>query len=81
MKLSTVSLAAGFLVLTASTGFATPLSIGSVLQTRTALLQAEIVRFDSSLDFRRCMREKYGPRYFARVRRATRFFMAQACGG
>ena len=32
-------------------------------------------------DFRRCMRAKYGPRYFARVPRATRFHMAQACGG
>ena len=32
-------------------------------------------------DFRRCMRAKYGPRYFAGVRRATRYHMAQACGG
>ncbi|MFM9976124.1 MAG: hypothetical protein ACKVON_16315 [Beijerinckiaceae bacterium] len=30
--------------------------------------------------FRRCMRAKYGPRYFSGVRPATRFFMAQTCG-
>jgi hypothetical protein len=30
--------------------------------------------------FRRCMRAKYGPRYFHRVPRAVRFHMAQACG-
>jgi hypothetical protein len=29
--------------------------------------------------FRRCMRVKYGPRYFARVPRAHRWHMAQAC--
>jgi len=31
--------------------------------------------------FRSCMREKYGPRYFAGVRRAQRHHMAQACTG
>jgi hypothetical protein len=31
--------------------------------------------------FRSCMRAKYGPRYFAGVRRAHRYHMAQACGG
>jgi hypothetical protein len=29
--------------------------------------------------FRRCMRAKYGPRYFARVNRAHRWHMSQAC--
>ena len=29
--------------------------------------------------FRRCMRAKYGPRYFAGVNRAHRWHMAQAC--
>ncbi len=29
--------------------------------------------------FRRCMRAKYGPRYFAGVRRAHRWHMSQAC--
>jgi hypothetical protein len=31
--------------------------------------------------FRSCMRAKYGPRYFARVKRAHRYHMAQACTG
>ena len=31
--------------------------------------------------FRSCMRAKYGPRYFARVSRAQRYHMAQACTG
>jgi len=31
--------------------------------------------------FRSCMRAKYGPRYFARVKRAHRYHMAQACIG
>jgi hypothetical protein len=34
-----------------------------------------------SREFRRCMRAKYGPRYFHRVPRAVRFNMARACGG
>jgi hypothetical protein len=33
----------------------------------------------NSRGFRRCMRAKYGPRYFARVNRAHRWHMAQAC--
>jgi hypothetical protein len=33
----------------------------------------------SSRGFRRCMRAKYGPRYFARVPRAHRWHMSQAC--
>jgi hypothetical protein len=37
--------------------------------------------YSSPRDFRRCMRETYGPRYFRGVKRAHRFFMAQACGG
>jgi hypothetical protein len=32
-------------------------------------------------DFRRCMRSKYGPRYFSGVKKRHRYFMAQACGG
>jgi hypothetical protein len=30
-------------------------------------------------EFRRCMRSNYGPRYFAGVKRAHRWHMAQAC--
>jgi hypothetical protein len=35
----------------------------------------------TSRGFRSCMRAKYGPRYFARVPRAVRWHMAQACAG
>jgi hypothetical protein len=41
----------------------------------------ELAQYRPTRDFRRCMRAKYGPRYFARVPRAHRFHMAQACGG
>jgi hypothetical protein len=35
--------------------------------------------YSSTKGFRRCMRSKYGPRYFSRVPRAHRWHMAQAC--
>jgi hypothetical protein len=35
----------------------------------------------ASKAFSRCMRERYGPRYYRGVKRAHRYFMAQACGG
>lgn len=31
--------------------------------------------------FGSCMRKRYGPHYFRGVKRAHRYFMAQACGG
>ena len=31
-------------------------------------------------DFSRCMRKRYGPHYYRGVKRAHRYFMAQACG-
>lgn len=40
---------------------------------------AEPAQYPRSPSFRRCMRAKYGPRYFARVPRAVRWHMAQAC--
>ena len=45
--------------------------------------QVENVRFNhvEARSFRRCMRAKYGPRYFRGVRQAQRNFKAQACGG
>jgi hypothetical protein len=39
------------------------------------------VQFSTSKGFNRCMRAKYGPRYFRGVNRAHRYVMAQACGG
>ncbi len=38
-------------------------------------------QYSNSRGFRRCMRQKYGPRYFRGVSRAHRYHMAQACGG
>ncbi len=35
----------------------------------------------ASASFQRCMRKRYGPHYFRGVKRAHRYFMAQACGG
>ncbi len=42
----------------------------------------ELAQFNAGQErsLRRCMRAKYGPRYFSGVRPATRFFMAQTCG-
>jgi hypothetical protein len=39
------------------------------------------VQYSNSRGFRSCMRKKYGPRYYRGVKRAHRYFMAQACGG
>jgi hypothetical protein len=39
------------------------------------------VQYANSKGFRRCMRQKYGRHYFRGVKRAHRYFMAQACGG
>jgi hypothetical protein len=41
--------------------------------------EATPAQYPRSLKFRRCMRARYGPRYFARVPRAYRYHMAQAC--
>lgn len=35
----------------------------------------------STRSFRSCMRKRYGPHYYRGVKRAYRYFMAQACGG
>lgn len=43
------------------------------------LAPVEDARSSGGRGFRRCMRAKYGPRYFARVPRAHRWHMAQAC--
>lgn len=45
-----------------------------------ASAEIETSAASSARAFRRCMRRTYGPRHFARVSRAHRFFMAQACG-
>jgi hypothetical protein len=45
--------------------------------------QVQMIQYTrgGSREFRRCMRAKYGPRYFSRVPRAIRYHMASACGG
>jgi hypothetical protein len=54
---------------------------GAKLITNSSdLLEVQYSR-GGSREFRRCMRAKYGPRYYHRVPRAHRFHMAQACGG
>ncbi len=58
-----------------------PAAAMPVLMT-PAVAEAVIpVQFTNSRSFRRCMRQKYGPRYFRGVSRAHRYHMAQACGG
>jgi hypothetical protein len=39
----------------------------------------EVQAFPRTREFRSCMRGKYGRRYFAGVKRAHRWHMAQAC--
>jgi hypothetical protein len=58
---------------------ASPLPTTTDLRLPDAAVEAQA--FPRTREFRRCMRAKYGPRYFARVPRAVRFHMAQACGG
>jgi hypothetical protein len=58
-------------------------SLGSGAPLMKSEFEASNVQYTrgGSRAFRRCMRAKYGPRYFSRVPRAHRFHMAQACGG
>ncbi len=74
----TVLLAACCLTLAvpASAGPLHPLSSLDLPLTGEELLPAK-----ASKAFTRCMRERYGPRYYRGVKRAHRYFMAQACGG
>jgi hypothetical protein len=63
---------------------ATPAGALGIAASRSVAVPAtiELAQAGSATrEFRRCMRAKYGPRYFAGVRRAHRFHMAQACGG
>ena len=81
MKSRIVCATIGGFMLATSGASAMPHGIDAVAPLTTALSPLQIVQFSSDRGFRRCMRDKYGPRYFAGVRRATRYFMAQACGG
>jgi hypothetical protein len=57
----------------------TPVSAGAVDLLPGAVMPAQ--SYPNNRSFRRCMRAKYGPRYFARVNRAHRWHMSQACMG
>jgi hypothetical protein len=48
---------------------------------KAAAFSVTEVQYSNSRGFRSCMRQKYGPKYFRGVKRAHRYFMAQACGG
>jgi hypothetical protein len=83
MKVSIVSRALAFgaflvLVMPVPTATALPVVPGAL---PTMELSVIVAQYSSSRGFRRCMREKYGPRYFRGVSRAHRWHMAQACGG
>jgi hypothetical protein len=77
MKLSAFYLGAA-LALAATPAFAAPLPA-----TAGAELAPDRIELAQSTPngraFRRCMRAKYGPRYFARVPRTVRWHMSQAC--
>jgi hypothetical protein len=60
---------------------ATPAGALGLAAGRPVAVPEALAQYRPTRDFRRCMRAKYGPRYFARVPRAHRFHMAQACGG
>jgi hypothetical protein len=84
MKQSLPAAAAVFLLLLSAPVQALPADAGlSLSRAGTGSPSASSVRFTAPdvRDFRRCMRAKYGPRYFYRIRQAQRYFMAQACGG
>jgi hypothetical protein len=77
--MATMGLALIGLCSATSTVSAAPLLIQSPGLEQRPLLDAQ---YDpKSPTFRRCMRAKYGPRYFSRVPRAHRWHMAQACMG
>jgi hypothetical protein len=73
-----ISGAAAALAFALSTGSlaAAPLPVGAVPEAAPLVTQASAY---NSRGFKRCMRAKYGPRYFSRVNRAHRWHMSQAC--
>jgi hypothetical protein len=81
-KMIRIALFSAFVVLSAAPSHAAVLSAPATLRADGAPV-ADLIQYSrgGSRAFRRCMRAKYGPRYFQGVRRAQRFIMAQACGG
>lgn len=77
MKSGLVSFAAfAGIVILGSAALAAPLTVTSGSPGIPGVEQAQ---HGQSREFRRCMRRTYGPHYFARVPRAHRWHMSQAC--
>jgi hypothetical protein len=74
----TVALAAIVTLASIGDGRAAPIAVGRSIASGPGVALAQYG--PSNKSFRKCMRAKYGPRYFARVPRAHRYTMAQACG-
>jgi hypothetical protein len=77
MKSAMIGIVLMGLGMTAGPAVASPLTFDRALSAQSPALEAQYN--PRSPTFRRCMRAKYGPRYFAGVRRAHRWHMAQAC--
>jgi hypothetical protein len=60
-------------------GAATAAPLPAAMDLRLEGSSVEAQAYPRTREFRSCMRGKYGPRYFAGVRRAYRWHMAQAC--
>jgi hypothetical protein len=75
MKLAILAL--GSVLTLSAPAAAAPLPVGGSPDARPYVDFAQHTY--NSRGFRRCMRAKYGPRYFARVPRAHRWHMSQAC--
>jgi hypothetical protein len=72
-----VALAAVVTLASIGEGRAAPIAIDRTISTGPVI---ELSQYGpSNKAFRKCMRAKYGPRYFARVSRAHRWTMSQAC--
>jgi hypothetical protein len=75
MKLAMLAIGAALALSVPAIGAPLPVEVPSVAAPAIGLAQHAY----KSRGFRSCMRGKYGPRYFARVPRAVRWHMAQAC--
>ncbi len=60
---------------------ASPALAGPVRPLAPADAPLPVFAAKASKSFTRCMRKRYGPHYYRGVKRAHRYFMAQACGG
>jgi hypothetical protein len=75
MKIAMLALGAALALAVPAAAAPLPAGARPAAAAATALAQHAY----ATRGFRRCMRARYGPRYFARVPRAVRWHMAQAC--